>query len=222
MASVDGNQNGVAICYEQIGLLKLESGNFKEAHKYIDNTLKIYTANKSEYGLSNSQKNLGMIEYSMGNYELAENYLNESLRIKNKVGEALSLPTIYQYLGLCLIGKGQIDEGLKSLYKGLDLAIINNQKKIQLNIYSKLTEVYLSINDLKNAFSSQKKQIEIQDLILSGAANIKIEQLQAIYEIDRQNGQIIELEKQNEINSLIIEQQRISQLIMILGIVVAF
>jgi signal transduction histidine kinase len=158
----------------------------------------------------------------MGNYELAENYLNESLRIKNKVDDALSLPTIYEYLGLCLIGKGQIDEGFKSLNRGLDLAIANNQTKIQLNIYSKLTEAYLSINDLKNAFSSQKKQIEIQDLILSGAANIKIEQLQAIYEIDRQNGQIIELEKQNEINSLIIKQHRISQLIMIFGIVVAF
>lgn len=222
MASVDGNQNGVAICYEQIGLLNLESGNFKEAHKYIDYTMKIYTSNESEYGLSNSQKNLGMIEYSMGNYVLAENYLNESLRIKNKVGDVLSLPTIYEFLGLCLIGKGQKDEGFKSLYRGLDLAIANNQKKIQLNIYSKLTQVYMSINDLKNAFSCQKKQIEIQDLILSGAANIKIEQLQAIYEIDRQNGQIIELEKQNEINSLIIKQHKISQLIMILGIVVAF
>ena len=222
MATIDGNQNGVAICLEQIGLLNLESGDFKEAHKYIDNTMKIYVANESEYGLSNSQKNLGMIEYSMENYELAENYLNESLRIKNKVGDVLSLPTIYEYLGLCLIGKGQIDEGFKSLYRGLDLAIENNQKKIQLNIYSKLTEVYLSINDLKNAFSCQKKQIDIQDLILSGAANIKIEQLQAIYEIDRQNGQIIELEKQNEINSLIIKQHRISQLIMILGIIVAF
>jgi len=221
-ASLDENQNGVALCYEQIGLLKLESGNLKEAHKFIDNTLKIYTAQKSVYGLSNAQKNLGMIEYSMGNFDLAENYLNESLKVKNEVGDLLSLPTIYEYLGLCLIGKGQIDEGFTSLKRGLALAISKNQKKIQLNIYSKLTEAYLSINDLKNAFNCQKKQIEIQDLLLSGAANIKIEQLQAIYEIDKKNGQIIELEKQNQINSLIIKQHRISQLIMILGIVIAF
>lgn len=221
-ASIDGNEDGVAICYEQIGLLNLDSGNFKEAKKYIDNTLKIYSAKKSKYGLSNSHKNLGLIEYSMGNYDLAEKYLNESLKIKNEVGDLLSLPTIHEYLGLCLIGKGQLNEGFKSLNRGLTLAISNNQKKIQLNIYSKLTEVYLSINDLKNAISCQKKQIEIQDLILSGAANIKIEQLQAIYEIDKQNGQIIELEKQNEINSLIIEQHRTSQLLMIIGIFIAF
>jgi signal transduction histidine kinase len=199
----------------------LDSGDFKEANRYIDSTLIIYTANKSKYGLSNSHKNLGMIEYSKGNYELAEKYLNESLKIKNEVGDLLSLPTIYEYLGLCLIGKGQVAEGFRNLNQGLALAISNNQKKIQLNIYSKLTEVYLSLNDLKNAISSQKKQIEIQDLILSGAANIKIEQLQAIYEIDKKNGQIIELERQNEINSLTIKQHRISQLIMVIGISIA-
>jgi signal transduction histidine kinase len=220
-ASADGNKDGVAICYEQIGLLNLDSGDFKEANRYIDSTLIIYTANKSKYGLSNSHKNLGMIEYSKGNYELAEKYLNESLKIKNEVGDLLSLPTIYEYLGLCLIGKGQVAEGFRNLNQGLALAISNNQKKIQLNIYSKLTEVYLSLNDLKNAISSQKKQIEIQDLILSGAANIKIEQLQAIYEIDKKNGQIIELERQNEINSLTIKQHRISQLIMVIGISIA-
>ncbi len=220
-ASIDGNQNGVAICYEQIGLLNLESGNFEEAHKYIDYTLKIYTTNKSEYGLSNSHKNLGKIEYSMGNYDQAEKYINQSLNVKKEVGDLLSLPTIYEYLGLCLIGKGHIDEGFDSLQKGLALAISNNQRKIQLNIYSKMTEAYLSNNDLKNAIRSQKKQLEIQDSILLGAATIKIEQLQAIYEIDNQNNQILELEKENKINSLIIKQNKVSQLIMIIGILIA-
>jgi len=221
-ASVDGNKDGIGICHEQIGLLNLDSGNFAEAKKYIDNTLKIYTEKKSKYGISNAHKNLGIVEYSMGNYDLAEKYLNEALAIKKEVNDLLSLPTIYEYIGLCQVGKGQINEGLKNLNQGLAVAVSNNQKKIQLNIYSKLTEVYLSINDLKNALSCQKKQIEIQDLILSGAANIKIEQLQAIYEIDKKNGQIIELEKQNEINALTIKQHRISQLIMIVGVVIAF
>lgn len=221
MASIDGNNNGVAICYEQIGLIKLASGNFNEANKYINNTLKIYTASKSKYGLSNSYKNLGKIAYSMGNYDLAENYLNESLKINKEVDGLLNLPTIYEYLGLCLIKKGLTVDGFKNLQQALTLAISNNQKKIQLNIYSELTEAYLGINDLENAISCQKKQIEIQDQILYGATSIKIEQLQTIYEIDKQNGQILELEKQNELNSLKINQHRILQLIMITGIFIA-
>ena len=128
-ASVDGNKDGVAICYEQIGLLNLDSGNFKEAKMYIDRTLEIATANKSSYILSNAHKNLGMIEYSMGNYELAEKYLNESLKIKNEVGDLLSLPTIYEYLGLCLIGKGQIDEGFQQFKTRIDFGHIQQPKK---------------------------------------------------------------------------------------------
>jgi len=220
-ASVDGKQDGVALCYEQIGLLRLASGNYKEALKYIEDSQKIYTASKSEYGLSNSHKNLGLIAYSMGDFNLAEKYLNESLKAKIILGDKLSFPTIYEYLGLCLIGKGQTQEGFSTLQKGLTSAISNKQTRIQLNIYSELTKAYLTINDHENAIICQKKQIEIQDLILSGAANIKVEQLQTIYEIDRQNAQIVELERQNEINSLIIRQHRVSQLVMIIGIFVA-
>lgn len=218
MATIDGNQSGVAICYSQIGLLNLEAGNFKEAYKDIDFTLKTYSASKEKNGLSNAYKNLGMIDYAVGEYKLAETHLNESLKIKKEVDDLLGLPSVYEYLGLSLIEQGQKKEGFSKLQLALNLAKSNNQKSIQLNIYSRLTKVYLKMNDLENAVNCQKKQIEIQDSLLSGDADIKIEQLQAIYEIDKQNGQILELEKQNEINSLTIKQHRTSQLIMIIGV----
>ena len=221
MATIDGNQSGVAICYSQIGLLNLEAGNFKEAYENIDFTLKTYTATKEKYGLSNAYKNLGMIDYAIGKYKLAETHLNESFKIKKEVDDFLGLPSVYEYLGLSLIEQGQKKEGFAKLQLALKLAKSNNQKSIQLNIYSRLTKVYLKMNDLENAVICQKKQIEIQDSLLSGDADIKMEQLQAIYEIDKQNGQILELEKQNEINSLTIKQHKISQLIMIIGIFIA-
>lgn len=220
-AAINGDEGGMALCFEQIGLLKMGSGNYDEAHVYIDKTLKIFTESKSIYGQSNAHKNLGMIEYSRGNYELAGHYLNEALKVKTEVGDMLNLPTVYEYLGLCFIGKGQMERGLENIQKGLEIAAANRQTIIQLNIYSKLTEIYLKMNDLKNAFRCQKEQIEIQDLLISGTANIKIEQLQAIYEIDKKKGQIVELEKQNKINSLIIKQQTTSQLFMIVGISIA-
>ena len=198
MATIDGNQSGVAICYSQIGLLNLEAGNFKEAYKDIDFTLKTYSASKEKYGLSNAYKNLGMIDYAVGEYKLAETHLNESFKIKKEVDDFLGLPSVYEYLGLSLIEQGQKKEGFNKLQLALNLAKSNNQKSIQLNIYSKLTKVYLKMNDLENAVNCQMKQIEIQDSLLSGDADIKMEQLQAIYEIDKKNGLILELEKQNE------------------------
>jgi tetratricopeptide (TPR) repeat protein len=180
LASIDGNKNGVAICYEQIGMLNLKSGNFKEARKNIEHVLQLYSESESKYGISNAHKNLGKIEYYMGNYERSENYLNNVLLIKKEIGDLLSQPSIYEYLGLSQIKRGRIEEGFNNIQQGLELALSNNQKKIQLEIYSKLTEAYLNLNNLKKANDCQNKQIEIQNLLLSDSASIKIEQLQAI------------------------------------------
>ena len=221
LASADHNQNGVAICYEQLALLNIESQDFKKARENINKALDIYTSDKSRFGMSNVYKHLGVIEYSTGNYLQAENYFTQSLKIKEEVSDILSMPGIYEYTGLSLIKRGREKEGFKTMRQGLDLAISNNQKKIQLDIYSKLAKAYLSVNDYENAIACQDKQIQIQNLILSGAANIKTEQLQAIYEIDEKNSQIAELEKQNEINALNIKQQRFVRNMMIIGIILA-
>ncbi|HPE76242.1 MAG TPA: tetratricopeptide repeat protein, partial [Draconibacterium sp.] len=219
LAAIDGNQNGLALCYEQIGILNLEEGNFEEARKYIDYTFEIYSATESKYGLSNVYMNLGKIEYYEKNILQAEKYLNEALQLKKEINDLLSQPGIFEFLGLCLIERGQTKEGFNTIQHGLDLAIENNQKKIQSDIYAKLAETYLKVNDFKNAILYKDKQIEIQNLILSGAANIKIEQLQAIYEIEEKNNQIAELEKQNKIIALSNRQNKIIRDIMISGVV---
>jgi tetratricopeptide (TPR) repeat protein len=222
LSYIDGNRNGIALCHEQIGLQNWKSDNFEEALKSIELVLEIHTETGSKYGISNAYKHIGKIEYSKGNYDQAENYLTKSLVIKKEIGDLLSQPTIYEYLGLTLLEKGIVDEGIKTIQKGLKLAHSNSQKKIQLDIYSKLHDVYLSMNDFQNAISCQNKQIEIQNLILSGAASAKVEQLlQTIYEIDDKNSQVIELGKQNVINDLRIKQHRTSQIIMIIGIFLA-
>jgi len=222
LAAIDGIQNGLAICYEQIGLLKLETGHLDEARQSINKTLKIYTESNSKLGMSNVYSNLGKIEYFSGNYQLAEEHLEKSLQLKTETNNLLGLPRVYEYLGLSRIKTGRKEEGFKNVQLALDMAVKNNQKKVELDIYSHLTGIYLSLNDLKNAVIAQNKQIEIQNLLLSGGANIKAEQLQDLFEIDEKNNQIAELEKQNQINVLTIKQNRTIRNVMILSIVLAF
>lgn len=221
LGSSGGNREGFAICYEQIAVIYIESGNYQEAYTYVDSTLQIYTVSKSALGISNSYKKLGMIAYRTGDYKSAMDYLQGSLATKIEIGDILNIASIYQYIGLCMIGEGRTNEGFANLQKGLEFAVSNNQTKIQLNIYSDLTKAYLATGDMGNAIECQSKQIEIQNQLLSGGANIKLEQLQAIYEIDSQNAEILELEKKNEINSLLIKQHRLFQLIMVAGVLIA-
>lgn len=221
VAANDGDEGGLAICYEQLGLLDIAAGNLDEASREINHSLRIYSANGSKYGFSNAYKNLGKIEYAKGNYTSAEEYLNKALIIKQEIGDGLSLATIHEYLGLIYLAKNKVQKGFYYLEKGLDQALKNNQKKAQLEIYGQLAKAYLDQNNLTEAFNTQQKQVDIQNELLSGAAKIKLEQLQSIYAIDEKNEQISELEHLNEIKTLELKQHRTTQIIAITAIILA-
>jgi len=218
LAVIDGRKEGIAICFEQIALINMEAGNLDEARRNVNEVYKIHTESGSEYGLSNAYKIFGRIEYYSGKLREAEKYLDDALILKKEVNDLLSLPRIYLYKGLVFIKQGKFDEGIANINQGLEISVSNEQKKIQLEIYTKLTEVYLKNNDYEKVIFNQNKQIEIQNQILSGSANIKIEQLQAFYELDQKNSLIAELKNQNEINNLMLKQQRTYQIMMLIGI----
>ena len=225
LSSIDGNNNGVALCYEQIAQLNMEFGNFDEATKNINTILKIHTETKSKYGISLSYSLLGKLEYLKKNYRQAEAHLNKSLKIKNGVVSLYGKSSVYKYLGLCLIKKGYVNEGIKKIKQGLEIALSSNSKKNQLEIYSKLAEVYLNINNLDKVVYYKNKLIEVQDFIIFGDTDIKIEQLQVFYEIDKKKQQVNELKKEKEVNILEIKQQRDFQiligLVLLIVIVIA-
>ena len=221
MASADGNENGVAICHEQIGLLNWEAGNFIEAKKHVDTVLSIHRKGESEYGISNSYKHMGKISYSIGNYSEADEYLRQALDMKNKIGDVPGQSGIYEYLGLSLIKQGRVEEGFNHLQQGLNLALTHKQTRILLDIYTKISEAYQARRNFEKAVHYQNLRIQTQDSILSNTASIKVEQLQKIYELDDQKVEIEKLERENNINTLKIKQHHISQLIMIVGIFLA-
>lgn len=218
--SIDGNTNGLAMCYEQIALLNLEFGNLDEANKNINILLEIYSKTNSKYGIASSYSLLGKLEYLKGNYKEAQAHLNKSLKIKDKYLNLHGKSSIYEYLGLCLIKTGHLSEGIKKINQGLEIALSTKSKRNQLTIYSKLAEVYLDLKDFKKVIYYKNKQIEVQDLILFGEADIQIEQLHTFYELDEKNQQINQLKKEKEVNILKIEQQRIYQILMGLVILI--
>ncbi|MBL4747009.1 MAG: tetratricopeptide repeat-containing sensor histidine kinase [Flavobacteriaceae bacterium] len=222
ISSIDGNSNGITLCYEQIAHLNMEFGNFDEASKNIDMILKTHTEAKSKYGISLSYSILGKLNYLTGNYKQAIVHLKKSLKIKKGVLSLYGKSDVYKYLGLCLIETGYLNEGIERIKQALEIAISTNSKKNQLEIYSKLAVIYSSINNLEKVIYYKNKLIEVQDLIIFGESDIKIEQLQVFYEIDKKNQQVNELRKEKEVNLLEIEHQLVLQNLIALVLLVVF
>ncbi len=221
MAAIDQNKNGVAICYEQIALVSIELGQFDQARVNNRHAREIYLENNSAYGLSNSELIEGRIEFASGNYEDAAKHLQGALEKKVEMDDRLNQPSIHEFLGLSKIRLGKKDEGLGNLEKGLAIALELNQKKKQLDIYQRLINTFKEFKQANNVIQYQEKLIEVQNELLTGRTNIKMEQLQGIYEMDVKNSQILDLIKQNEINELSIKQHRVTTIFLITGILMA-
>ncbi|HPF50637.1 MAG TPA: tetratricopeptide repeat-containing sensor histidine kinase [Draconibacterium sp.] len=221
LAAIDNNKNGLAICYEQIALVSIELKRFDQARESNKLAREIYLSSNSSYGISNTEIIQGRIEFETGSYEEAENQLQNALVKKLEMDDKLSQASIYEYLGLSMIRLGNVQEGLNNLQHAIELALEVGQKKKQLDIYKRLIAVYTELKKPDKVIFYQNKLITVQNELLTGGANIRMEQLQDIYEIEVKNSQILELKKQNEINELTIKQNRITNIFLITGILMA-
>jgi len=221
MAAIDHNQNGVAVCYEQIALISIELKHFNEARKSNEHARQIYIDSNSSFGISNTEIIQGKIEFETGNYKEAEYQLQNALAKKLEMDDKLNQTSIYEYLGLSMIRLGNVQEGLKNIQHALDMALEVNQKKKQLDIYKRLANLYEELKQPDKVIFYQNEMITIQNELLTGGANIKMEQLQGIYEVEVKNTQILDLLKQNEINELTIKKNTITNIFLITGIFMA-
>ena len=221
LAAIDNNKNGLAICYEQIALVSIELKRFDQARESNKLAREIYLSSNSSYGISNTEIIQGRIEFETGSYEEAEYQLQNALVKKLEMDDKLSQASIYEYLGLSMIRLGNVQEGLNNLQHAIELALEVGQKKKQLDIYKRLIAVYTELKKPDKVIFYQNKLITVQNELLTGGANIRMEQLQDIYEIEVKNSQILELKKQNEINELTIKQNRITNIFLITGILMA-
>jgi len=100
LAAIDGNMNGVAICYDQLGVINTDMNNEELARNYNQDALNLHTQSGSKFGISNSLKYLARIEYFSENYDAALIYLDSSLTIKRTTNEQKGYASIYELFGL--------------------------------------------------------------------------------------------------------------------------
>ncbi len=128
-------------CYNEIGKLFLQIGNyyynisdFKNSLKYYHISYQIFKKTNDVFGISKTLNNISIINTELKNYSVAEKYLKESLEIKNALKDTIGLSSVYTNLSSIYHEKaiGYLNNNIDSAtyYKNLALHYINLSKKI--------------------------------------------------------------------------------------------
>lgn len=155
--------------YELLSLLYLDKGDYQEALKYRNETLKYDEIIESAPSLSIA-KNLqfGMIYTGMKDYAKATSYLDKAIATANEYGTTEALVECYEYQSKIAEGQGN--------YKAALLAH-QQYKSLKDSIYKKDYDTKISV--MANLYELDKKQSEIQKL--AQEQELKSAKIQRLY-----------------------------------------
>jgi signal transduction histidine kinase len=214
------NNLGIAQSLNNIGLHFCETGDYKQAISYSLRSLELYKQIGSKTGLAEILNNLGIIYNNKKEYSKALDYYYQSLRIEeenqNNLGiakSAYNIAGIYQSLGN-LTESNRLNERALKLAQGL-----SNREMVSECAVLK-SQNLKKAGDFKAALKYLELSRSINDSLANAGMDQKIQELEQAYEIEKQQSQIVLLEKDNIIQQKLAERQTLQRNLMMGGILV--
>ncbi len=163
----DDNLIGQGYYLNNLGTLFDDQQNYTKAIEYYNRAFEVKKITKDSSGMASTSFNIGISYYGLNNFDQALVYFYQSYnsssyqKLANKKVRALTS------IGKTLIVMGQFKESKKELHKGLSQIDNVDEQIVKSNLYSALSEAYLSLNQIDSA--KYFNQIAYTNIINTGA-----------------------------------------------------
>jgi len=194
----NGLKKGMAIAYNNIGIIHgYQKEKEKELNCYIL-SLKLREEIGDRYGIADSRANIGDIYFADKNYSKALEYYFKALAIRKEIAEKLGLASTYNKIATVYTEQYKFDEARNFLTQGLALGNVMQRKETIKDTYKRFSELYSKPGDCKLALEYFKKYTEVKDTLFNAESSKNIAQMQAQYDSEKKDNEIILLNKDKE------------------------
>jgi len=207
-----GDKNGVANCVNNIGIIYDALGNYEKALEYYLKSLKIFEEISDEKSIAASFNNIGNVYCSLDNYNKALEYLLKSITIKEEIGDKFGVANSSNNIGSLYLKLQNYDKAVLFLEKGLKLAQEIEADNILQESYIYLSELYSAKNNFQKALSYHILYSFVKNRIFNEESDKHIAEMQTKYETEKKEKEITLLQKDNEIQRLKVDRQKLVQI----------
>jgi signal transduction histidine kinase len=197
-------------------------GKFKEARDYYNKSLKLSIANKLDGDVASAYANLASIELKEKHYDNAFNYCKMVLDLNKRSDnfKPRTLANVYGLLGKIYFQQKKYGKAREELMLSAAIANkIGNIEQIESNYY----DFYLldsAKGDYRGAFNNYYQYSKLNDSLISVDKNRVVALYQIKYDSQKRSDENQRLRVEDEKNQAVINQQRIIQIILIMGIII--
>ena len=196
------NTLGLAINYQNIGYAKEAQGKRTEALNYFQKSLDINNKINNTFGKIICNSSIANIYIKQNKPKKAIDLISINLISAKKLGNKKYLANEYLNLGWSQSKLNLFSEAEKNLNQGLNIAKKYNLSSSLSYAYSHLSELHQKKNDYKTALKYYQLSDEFEKKISNERTIQYVNDLIIKYDSERQNNQIKNLAKQNEISKL--------------------
>lgn len=194
-----GDKKRLEITSTSLGNIYFWKKNFPKASNYYE---KAYEISKSiGYNTGRNLNNLGMIAHNMGNSEKGVTYYLAALEQYKNLGSKELIAQTQINIGDLYNDTGNFPQAIKFTQQGIDGLVAIKTTKGILEGYETLISAYAQSNNYSKAFEVQKRYVALKDSIFYKSQSTELNELQAKFETEKKNKEILLLSNENTVQS---------------------
>jgi signal transduction histidine kinase len=171
------------------------TGRMDEAVGYLDRLLNFANTNSDQNLSAEIYSTVGMYHYTKNDFVKAVGYFETALQKAGSLDNKYQLANHYNSLGQAYYRLGRFLRSKEILTKGMTLAREQENKRAESDLALSLSSLYDSTGDYPAAYNSLLLHAQLTDSILSGETRNYTSQLEALYESNKKENEILRLQK---------------------------
>ena len=190
-----------ALVLNNIGIVYGKKGDMPKAISYFEQALKATDKPNFIGQRIAALTNLGIAYDNLGDQKKALGYFDEGLAITKD----RNLPEDHIRLLInrsSVVRKGDPAKAIETLKEAEEMTKKIGQKLLLVDIYDDMTDMYVQLNDYKNAFLAFRTERRLADSLYSIDKAKEMANLQSVYELERSNAKVNELQALSKKNML--------------------
>lgn len=189
---------GVAGTLINIGVVYTYIDSFPQALSMYSEAREVYESLNDSSGIASVLNNVGKLEFAEKEYAKAIRTYERSLTYSRNLSNPEIKFTTHYSLANCYFESGKIDLAILHTKKAIELAEKSGARERLQYGFEMLADLYAGKGEYKQAYIHQKKYTDLRDSLVNEDKNLRIAQMQELYESEKKDKVIAqqELEKQ--------------------------
>ena len=186
-------------------LIKLKQ--YDAFRPFLEEAKKIAIELKNNYNLYLYYYNFATYHYDIAEYQQALDHLLKALEYARAMNSPNEIGSMLNSIGTCYLRLSEYEKAHKMLKEAGEIGIKNNLKNITQENYAALSELYETTGDFQSALLYKKRATDMKDSTYSEENIKRIEFLDAQYQGEKKEKEILALQQQKQVQAFAIRQK---------------